>query len=260
MGNTNTNKKDAALLNIMSFDFSSKSSKTTTKNDMNHIEFIQDYSFQQLQSLFSTNSDLFRFIIWKIRLRKENISNLIYNSKTEISETSKIFENVLEFNNLDETSQSIDILGDGNCFYRSISYFVFKDQNFHQLIRLVIVFIMFDNIEYFQSLLHTNKTEEKIRSLIKSTSILGEFAGELPIQAASILTGRPIISYSLGPKLEFSINKDYRHFGPIRLGYAANHFNLILFNSLDTIVEDRKRPRFLYFEDSKHRNSNFLKY
>lgn len=221
----------------------------------NIIDLIQNFSYEQIQNFCTVNKDIFTNEIKKIR--QLNITGqLVCNQQPAIVDYR--FNSILNKNQCFDNSVPLSIIGDGNCFYRTISYGIFGNQNKHKLIRLLIVFIMCDNYTYFNQInLQLNRNNDT-QVLIKETSTLKSYAGELPVQASSILTNRPIIVYSLGPKLEYAWQSSCRFLPVIRIGFGWDHFVIILFKNDDCITNDFERPDYTYFsKDDANLNNKY---
>ena len=59
---------------------------------------------------------------------------------------------------------SVSILGDGNCLFRCLSYSIFSSQEYHYIIRLVIVEFIVDNWDNFKDFVCGEGIYDKIIS------------------------------------------------------------------------------------------------
>ena len=79
------------------------------------------------------------------------------------------------------------IIGDGNCFFRTLSYFLTDAQREHQHLGALLCLFMCENNEQFNAI--ANQKDYVITSKV---SQLGEYATEVEIFAAATFLGTPI--------------------------------------------------------------------
>ena len=85
-------------------------------------------------------------------------------------------------------SQSI---GDGDFFFRTLSYFLTGAQKEHQRLRALLCQFMCENIEQFNAI-----ANQKDYAITSKVSQLGEYATEVEIFAAATFLGIPIWIFS----------------------------------------------------------------
>ena len=88
------------------------------------------------------------------------------------------------------------IIGDGNCFFRAISYIIYSSQEQHRMVRSNIVDYIAKNSKKFSPYVITKKTiEERIANMCTP----GEWATQVEIQAATEVYSIFIYLYTLTP-------------------------------------------------------------
>ena len=99
---------------------------------------------------------------------------------------------------------------DGNCLYSSLSILNIGSEKLTQSMRLLAVYAMINNRDYFQllcALLNSSLKEQLQRTM--SNTVWG---GEVQIQALSIALSHPIYSYT-----KFNSDPTNRHFIPLNI-------------------------------------------
>ena len=130
------------------------------------------------------------------------------------------------------------ILGDGNCFFRSLSYSIFHTQQHHLQVRKEIVEFISDHVHLFEALVISDDRTYTLLDHLASVRKPGVWASQVEIQAAVDLYGAPI--YLFTPNVSSSGYQWYRFnkrtlavpkmsFTHIELAHrAGNHFDCIL--------------------------------
>ena len=94
------------------------------------------------------------------------------------------------------------IIGDGNSFFRKLSYFLTGTQRDHQCLRALLCQFMRENNEQFNAI-----ANQKVYAIISKVPQLGEYVTEVEIFAAATFLGTPICTFS--PYGDF--HKSYQH-------------------------------------------------
>ena len=172
---------------------------------------------------------------------------------------SAVKKNTIDINNKKNNLVAFDqfiiknITGDGNCFYRTLSYYYRETENDHKEFReLIVKYIEKNPAEYYfyisdQDIGARDNTNENIKNNMKNQFIInyaknaskdGDWAGDIEIATACTLLNCNIIMYTLDSN-GYSI---YNNFAPnnnnneniantINILYINNnHFNLLLPN------------------------------
>lgn len=160
---------------------------------------------------------------------KENIChdlNIPYITTTDANEMSSRM-------NLTKPMIEKKIAGDGNCFFRAISFSLTNSEDFHGIIRNAVCVHMMENEELFNPFL--NDGVQTVQSHLSSTEMskLGTWATEVEIFATAHLLNIDIYTYSRGCWLKFAAD-DVQFFTETRSGavylnhHHQNHYNVIL--------------------------------
>ena len=83
------------------------------------------------------------------------------------------------------------IIGDGNCFFCTLSYFLTGAQREHQRLRALLCQFMHENNEQFNAI-----ANQKDYVITRKVSLLGEYAREVEIFVAATFLGTPIWTFS----------------------------------------------------------------
>ena len=209
--------------------------------------------------------------------------------KKKSAEKKITIDNNSKKNNLVAFDQFIikNITGDGNCFYRTLSYYYRETENDHKEFReLIVKYIEKNPAEYYfyisdQDIGASDNTNESIKNNMKNQFIInyakiaskdGEWAGDIEIATACTLLNCNIIMYTLNSN-GYSI---YNNFSPnnnnnenigntINILYINNnHFNLLLPNDnnntskRNTIQKEISFKEFekILFKEKKKYNRN----
>lgn len=125
------------------------------------------------------------------------------------------------------------IAGDGNCFFRAISFSLTNSEDFHGIIRNAVCVHMMENEELFNPFL--NDGVQTVQSHLSSTEMskLGTWATEVEIFASAHLLNIDIYTYSRGCWLKFAAD-DVQFSTETRSGavylnhHHQHHYNVIL--------------------------------
>ena len=88
------------------------------------------------------------------------------------------------------------ILGDGNCFFRSLSFYFFNTQEEHLRVRKEIVEFISDNVHLFQPLVISEERNYTLADHLESARKPMVWASQVEIQAAVDLYGVPIYLFT----------------------------------------------------------------
>ncbi|XP_062579086.1 uncharacterized protein LOC134241009 [Saccostrea cucullata] len=126
-----------------------------------------------------------------------------------------------------------EILGDGNCFFRAISFSLTNSEDFHNVIRNSVCEHMIENKELFQSFLKDGVQSVESHLLSTGMSREGTWATEVEIFAMVHLLNVDIYTYSEQRWLRFSVDEvepsmQSRN-GAIYLNHQQqNHYNVVI--------------------------------
>ncbi|XP_062615266.1 uncharacterized protein LOC134277003, partial [Saccostrea cucullata] len=135
--------------------------------------------------------------------------------------------------NITEPRFEKEILGDGNCFFRAVSFSLTNSEDFHNIIRKAVCEHMMGNKELYKSFLKDGI--QSVESHISSTQMSqeGTWATEVEIFATAHLLNIDLYTYSEGCWLRFSVAEvdpcRQSRTGAIYLNhYQQNHYNVVL--------------------------------
>ena len=94
----------------------------------------------------------------------------------------------------------VETTADGNCFYNAISIILISFEQYHCLLRILVIFTLFEYEQHFRNLLKNTFGEESFNQFIISVSKNGNWANEYVIFAMSIVLDATINIYTLDDK------------------------------------------------------------
>lgn len=100
---------------------------------------------------------------------------------------------------LQENRKIIPITGDGNCFFRSLSYFLFNTQEEHLQVRNEVAEFITNNTNLFHSLVISEDKNYTLMDHIKNMKKPMVWASQIEIQAAADLYGVPVYLFTPKP-------------------------------------------------------------
>lgn len=122
---------------------------------------------------------------------RQELCNCLGITNSEL-ETSRYFE-VAE-KELGKPCLCKEIIADGNCFFRAISYSLSYSQDYHHTVRTTLCNHILRNETAFKTFLRTN--ESSIKSHVSLMMEEGKWATELEILACAHLLGLDIFTFS----------------------------------------------------------------
>lgn len=170
-----------------------------------------------------------------------------------IQETDEEFESNLD-QQLEAPSKVKQIEGDGNCFFRAISYCVAQSEHFHLEIRKLVCNYLLQNQNFFKSYLRP--ADNSIQSHLSSTQMIreGTWATEIEILAVSHILKLDIYTYSDDCWLKYSAESTHQRKGSIYLDHKdGNHYNVVLSTSNSAL--QNKKNALSNLKKQKRRNS-----
>lgn len=98
-----------------------------------------------------------------------------------------------------------EIIGDGNCFFRAVSFSLANSEDFHNVVRNAVCKHMLENRELFHPFLNN---EHSVESHLTSTQISqdGTWATDVEIFATAHLLNTDLYTFSGGRWFRFSVN------------------------------------------------------
>ena len=119
------------------------------------------------------------------------------------------------------------ILCDENTFYRSLSMIIYFDQNMHQLIRLLLVYLLNKDNKLFEEYLDEGKN---MNDIIKETVKLNSPVKEIHLYATARLIGRQINLYKTTDLIHYPVvgRQDSNHNSHIYLASKNDNFTCLL--------------------------------
>ncbi|XP_052695810.1 uncharacterized protein LOC128174255 [Crassostrea angulata] len=118
---------------------------------------------------------------------------------------------------------TIPITGDGNCFFRAVSYCLTSTENHHHVVRSAICNHILKNENKFQSFLRSN--EASVKNHVSSMEKEGNWATEIEIFALAHMLSVDIFTFSNGNWLKFSGQNVCASLRTKRNGLYLNHQN-----------------------------------
>ncbi|XP_078340180.1 uncharacterized protein LOC144627323 [Crassostrea virginica] len=126
---------------------------------------------------------------------KEHICNILGISYA-FSEESENEDMAVQ--DLTEPLTCVEIEPDGNCFFRAISMFLTKKQDFHQKIRSAVCSHLLENAMIFKSFLRLGECSVENHISLSGMSEVGNWATEVEILALSHLIKTDVYTYTEG--------------------------------------------------------------
>lgn len=186
-----------------------------TCNENDDLIFVKNQQFQ------------FSFIPLTVNLKKQICQNL--NIPFINDETS----NKVECSRMNISKPRIvkEITGDGNCFFRAISFSLTNSEAFHNVIRNAVCVHMMENGEMFKRYLNSDQSIENYLSSTRMTEE-GIWATEVEIFVTAHLLNVDILTFSRGRWLRFAVDEldpSLRiRTEAIYLNHQQNHYNIVL--------------------------------
>ena len=124
-----------------------------------------------------------------------------------------------------------EIIGDGNCFFRAVSFSLANSEDFHNVVRNAVCKHMLENRELFHPFLNN---EHSVESHLTSTQISqdGMWATEVEIFVTAHLLNVDILTLSRGRWLRFAVDEldpSLRiRTEAIYLNHQQNHYNIVI--------------------------------
>ncbi|XP_078336941.1 uncharacterized protein LOC144626544 [Crassostrea virginica] len=132
---------------------------------------------------------------------KEHICNILGISYA-FSEESENEDMAVQ--DLTEPLTCVEIEPDGNCFFRAISMFLTKKQDFHQKIRSAVCSHLLENAMIFKSFLRLGECSVENHISLSGMSEVGNWATEVEILALSHLIKTDVYTYTGGRWVTYS--------------------------------------------------------
>lgn len=161
--------------------------------------------------------------------------------------------------NMASPRQEKQILGDGNCFFRAVSYSLTNSEDFHNIVRTVVCQHMMENKDLFELFLNSVQSmDDYLDSSQMSQG--GTWATEVEIFATAHLLNTDIFTYSGGCWIRFAVNdvepSEQETNGAIYLNHHhQNHYNVVLsVNGRDTDLTQQQSHTF--FNECERRSRN----
>ena len=134
---------------------------------------------------------------------------------------------------LSKPSYERKIVGDGNCFFRAISFSVTNSEDYHHVMRSAVCTHLNQNQELFKAFLRDNVWSVENHLLSSKMSENGTWATEVEIFAMAHLLNVEIYTYTNGHWLRFSPNDVdscmQSTVGAIYLSHCGqNHYNVVV--------------------------------
>lgn len=151
------------------------------------------------------------------------------------------------------------ILGEGNCFFRAVSFSLTNSEDFHNVIRNSVCNHMIENRVLFQPFLNC---EQCVESHISSTRMLheGTWATEVEIFATAHLLNTDLYTFSGGRWIKFSGNDvepsmQIRSEGIYLNHHQQNHYNVVLsVNGEYPNMTETQNPKITHEYQKRYRN------
>ncbi|XP_070559937.1 uncharacterized protein [Ptychodera flava] len=145
-----------------------------------------------------------------------------------------------------------DLIGDGNCFFRAISYLVAGNEKYHGLIRLKIVEHLKGNKFKFEKILRTQGQTIEQYLLQSEIAKLGKYAREVEIVATSHFLNTNIYTYMIDKRwLKYSGQMVDPHIGVEKKSIYLQHCNANHYQVVTQIRGDKSNPLRNYFTSQK---------
>ncbi|XP_062601396.1 uncharacterized protein LOC134263100 [Saccostrea cucullata] len=171
-----------------------------------------------------------------------NFVPLVSDTKREICGNLKIpflclavpLENQPFEKDLGKPCDEHKISGDGNCFFRAVSFCLTNSEDYHYDLRSAVCKHLLEKEDYFQSYLRAGERSVKDHVLMSSMEKTGTWATEIEIKAMSHLLGVDIYTFSNNRWLKFSaervgVSVTEKRLGAIYLCHNhQNHYDVAL--------------------------------
>ena len=226
---------DLNILNNYLKGFSNILRNLNNKNEENSLNllFFIEKELENYKSLFQSC----------IKYLRENKMYTLYSSEM----VDNNFDNLMATNDLTNRFVAKSTIGDGNCFYRAISYVIFRSEDYFFYIKICCVFLLHEYKVHFKSFLR-DSTDQK--SVSDDTIFLGKilyfledntYSDECSYLLASILINIPLISItcckrSVPFKLKYCTSKNIDK-QPIHIGFLSQHMVSMLPKTGQTEIE-----------------------
>lgn len=148
------------------------------------------------------------------------------------------------------------ITGDGNCFFRAVSYCLTSTENHHHVVRSGICNHILKNENKFQSFLRSD--EASVKNHVSSMEKEGNWATEIEIFALAHMLSVDIFTFSNGNWLKFSGHNICASLRSKRNGLYLNHQNqnhyevVLDVGELSVDVISKSKLDSMYVETDKH--------
>ena len=130
---------------------------------------------------------------------------------------------------LDEHLRAIYSTGNGNCYYNSLSYIFFGDEQLWFIIKICSVYILFKNETYFRE--SSISFEVTFENLVESSCKRFAFARDLIIISSEIMLNRNVLIYNQSKNANLCVLYCFsqrNELNPIILGLLDLHFFPVL--------------------------------
>ena len=100
------------------------------------------------------------------------------------------------------------IVGDGNCFYRAVSMYIFRTERYHANIRRSVVAFMFHHPELFSTFVEDMDYDIYLTLMSETTGSRHSWGTHREIFAVATMINAPVYVYSMyGDKMKWLLNK-----------------------------------------------------
>ena len=197
---------------------------------------------------------IIQFFLSHIKDIRENCLNIetLFTFDREMHDLDPTTE--FKHEKLEDKLKAVEVRGDGNCLWNSISVALFGDYSMMESLRLLTASTLLDNENQFSDYLREQRKkygynhELGFEGLVSASTELQVWGDEIHILALSLALERPV--YSFG-SLDSMRNKNYSNYEELREDYEKtylqNHFKYIA-----NTDHERNRPILLYYNGENH--------
>ena len=157
-------------------------------------------------------------------IEDENLARALQNSFNEEKYNEEILESHTSFANI-KNMNLVTVVGDGNCFYRCISYALEGTENFHSYYREIVYEELNENKKIYRDFINGD-----VDTYIERMRTDKEWADNIELQAFANKTGIQIILYNMTDNGNERIifPESINNMGKIiYLIYTGNHYNYL---------------------------------